>query len=176
MRWCLIQSGYKAKVAGVARKSITSSLCNHVWVARLVPTARRYGRCTRSSLQCPFRPHDAVCRIPTRVDAKAVTRPCLQQDWNFVAHSASAALHNFAPDRPGASRGIDASSPGDERASLIAPAPGYRGSRRRREVAAVASGAGVHADTPRPSSTVDWGPAKGDGTGCRRRGKVDSIS
>ena len=145
----------------MARKSITSSLCNHVWVARLVPTARRYGRCTRSSLQCPFRGHDAVCRSPTRAARKAETRPCLQRDWNFVAHSAFVASHNCAPDRPGASRGIDASSPGDEHASSIGPAPGYRGSRRRREVAAVANGVGVPADMPRPSSIVDWGPAKG---------------
>lgn len=54
VRWRLIESGYKAKVAGRARKSITSSLCNHVCVARLVPTAPRCGRCTCSSLQCQF--------------------------------------------------------------------------------------------------------------------------
>lgn len=111
-----------------------------------------------------------------RAGVNAVTRPCLQQDWNFVAHSAPVASRNCAPDRPGASRGIDASSPGDEHASSIGPAPGYRGSRRRREVAAVASGAGVPADKPRPSSTVDWGPAKGDETDCRRQGKVGPIS
>jgi len=49
----------------------------------------------------------------------------------------------------------------DEHASSIAPAPRFRGSRRRREVAAVANGVGVPADTPRPSSTVDEDPQKG---------------
>jgi hypothetical protein len=96
-----------------------------------------------------------------RAGVKALTRACLQLVRNFAAHSAPVASRNCAPDRPGASRGIDASSPDDERASPIAPAPGYRGSRRRREVAAVANGVGVPADMPRPSSIVDWGPAKG---------------
>jgi hypothetical protein len=100
----------------------------------------------------------------------------LQLDWNFVAHSGPVASRNCALDKPGASRGIDASNPGDEHASSIALALGYPGSRRRREVAAVANGGGVPADTPWPSSTVDWGPAKGDETDCRRQGKVGPIS
>ena len=160
----------------MARKSITSSLCNHVWVVRLVPTARRCGRCTRSSLQCPFRPHGAVCRSLTRAGVKAVTRPCLQLDWNFVAHSAPVASHNCAPDRPGASRGIDASSPADERAIWPAPAPDCRGSRDHFEVAAVASVGVALADSPRQNRIVDLGCETKDGRGCHRQRNGERYS
>lgn len=160
----------------MARKSITSSLCNHVWVVRLVPTARRCGRCTRSSLQCPFRPHGAVCRTLMRAGVKAVTRPCLQLDWNFVAHSAPVASHNCAPDRPGASPGIGASSPDDERAIWPAPAPGCRGNRDHFEVAAVASVGVALAGSLGPNRIVDLGCETKDGRGCHRQRNGERYS
>lgn len=153
----------------MARKSVTSSLCNHVCVARLVPAARRCGRCTRSSLQCPFRPNGAIRRSLMRAGVKAVTHPCLQPGWNFVAHYAPVASRKCAPDRPGASRGIDASSPGDEHAIWPAPAPGCRDSRDHFQVAAVASVGVALAGNPGQNRIVDSGCETKDGRGCHRQ-------
>jgi len=116
------------------------------------------------------------CRSPTRAGVKAMTRQCLQLDWNFVAHSAPVASRNCAPDRPGASRGIDASSPGDEHAIWPAPAPGCRGSRDHFEVAAVASVGVALADSLGQNRIVDSGCETRDGRGCHRQRNGERYS